>query len=74
MKAQYKNNDTVTRTMNNKCHRTTKNAEYTTKDTECTTRTQNTQQEHRIHNKKHRIYLHDTYCCHLSMFFINTTS
>jgi hypothetical protein len=29
MKAQKRNNDTVTRTMNIKCHRTTENTEYT---------------------------------------------
>jgi hypothetical protein len=34
MKAQYKNNDTVTRTMNSKCHRTTKNTEYTARNKE----------------------------------------
>jgi hypothetical protein len=33
MKAQYKNNDTLTRTMNSKCHRTIKNTEYTTEKT-----------------------------------------
>jgi hypothetical protein len=31
--AQYKNNDTVTRTTNSKCHRTTKNTEHTTEKT-----------------------------------------
>jgi hypothetical protein len=30
MKAHYKNNDTVTRTINSKYHRTAKNPEYTT--------------------------------------------
>jgi hypothetical protein len=33
MKAHYKNSDTVTRTINSKCHRTIKNTEYTTAKT-----------------------------------------
>jgi hypothetical protein len=33
MNAQYKNSATVTRTINSKCHRTTKNTEYTTQKT-----------------------------------------